>query len=109
MLFWLNQVKVGFHRDSQACRKMKITKTINKTATRPQLPQLWLLGRHFRYHSKAAAKPSPTMTRILCVAEKPSISKAVAGHLSGGQYQTVSALPLSEVILVSSPGDGMPY
>ncbi|EAQ89174.1 hypothetical protein CHGG_05793 [Chaetomium globosum CBS 148.51] len=28
------------------------------------------------------------MTRILCVAEKPSISKAVAGHLSGGQYQT---------------------
>ena len=32
------------------------------------------------------------MTRILCVAEKPSISKAVAGHLSGGHYQTVSAL-----------------
>lgn len=29
------------------------------------------------------------MTRILCVAEKPSISKAVAGHLSGGQMQTV--------------------
>lgn len=28
------------------------------------------------------------MTRILCVAEKPSISKAVAGHLSGGQLQT---------------------
>jgi DNA topoisomerase-3 len=32
------------------------------------------------------------MTRILCVAEKPSISKAVAGHLSGGHYQTVGAL-----------------
>lgn len=30
------------------------------------------------------------MTKILCVAEKPSISKAVAGHLSGGQLQTVS-------------------
>jgi DNA topoisomerase-3 len=29
------------------------------------------------------------MTRVLCVAEKPSIAKAVAGHLSGGQYQTV--------------------
>lgn len=29
------------------------------------------------------------MTRILCVAEKPSIAKAVAGHLSGGHYQTV--------------------
>lgn len=29
------------------------------------------------------------MPRILCVAEKPSISKAVAGHLSGGQLQTV--------------------
>lgn len=28
--------------------------------------------------------------RVLCVAEKPSISKAVAGHLSGGSYQTVS-------------------
>ncbi|KAK4146970.1 DNA topoisomerase [Dichotomopilus funicola] len=28
------------------------------------------------------------MTRILCVAEKPSIAKAVAGHLSGGIYQT---------------------
>ncbi|KAF3770002.1 hypothetical protein M406DRAFT_34535 [Cryphonectria parasitica EP155] len=28
------------------------------------------------------------MTKILCVAEKPSISKAVAGHLSGGQIQT---------------------
>ena len=27
------------------------------------------------------------------MAEKPSISKAVAGHLSGGQYQTVSQQP----------------
>lgn len=27
--------------------------------------------------------------RVLCVAEKPSISKAVAGHLSGGGVQTV--------------------
>ncbi|KAH6998765.1 DNA topoisomerase [Ilyonectria robusta] len=26
--------------------------------------------------------------RVLCVAEKPSISKAVAGHLSGGSHQT---------------------
>lgn len=32
------------------------------------------------------------MPRILCVAEKPSISKAVAGHLSGGQLQTVCML-----------------
>jgi DNA topoisomerase-3 len=31
--------------------------------------------------------------RVLCVAEKPSISKAVAGHLSGGQVQTVSPPP----------------
>jgi len=29
------------------------------------------------------------------VAEKPSISKAVAGHLSGGSYQTVSSSPSS--------------
>ncbi|KAI1340519.1 DNA topoisomerase [Xylariaceae sp. FL0016] len=28
------------------------------------------------------------MMRVLCVAEKPSISKAVASHLSGGQFQT---------------------
>ena len=28
--------------------------------------------------------------RVLCVAEKPSISKAVAGHLSGGRMDTVS-------------------
>lgn len=27
--------------------------------------------------------------RILCVAEKPSIAKAVAGHLGGGQVHTV--------------------
>ncbi|KAI1478944.1 prokaryotic type I DNA topoisomerase [Daldinia eschscholtzii] len=27
--------------------------------------------------------------RVLCVAEKPSIAKAVAGHLSGGQVQSV--------------------
>lgn len=32
------------------------------------------------------------MPQILCVAEKPSISKAVAGHLSGGQLQTVCIL-----------------
>jgi len=29
--------------------------------------------------------------RILCVAEKPSIARAVAGHLGGGHYQTVSS------------------
>lgn len=32
--------------------------------------------------------------KVLCVAEKPSISKAVAGHLSGGGFQTVSSLPI---------------
>lgn len=30
------------------------------------------------------------MTKILCVAEKPSIAKAVANHLAGGQVNTVS-------------------
>ncbi|KAE8451287.1 hypothetical protein EG329_004452 [Mollisiaceae sp. DMI_Dod_QoI] len=30
--------------------------------------------------------------KILCVAEKPSISKAVAGHLSGGQFTTRNVL-----------------
>ncbi|PPJ59249.1 hypothetical protein CBER1_05328 [Cercospora berteroae] len=28
------------------------------------------------------------VTRVLCVAEKPSIAKAVAGHLGGGHFQT---------------------
>jgi hypothetical protein len=29
--------------------------------------------------------------KVLCVAEKPSISKAVATHLSGGRIETVRA------------------
>lgn len=28
--------------------------------------------------------------KILCVAEKPAIARAVATHLSGGSFQTVS-------------------
>lgn len=103
MLFQLGQVKVGFRRNSQTYREL--TRTIRRSPDH-KLPQLWLLVRHFRYNSSTAAKPSATMTRILCVAEKPSISKAVAGHLSGGQYQTVSAFPRSDSC---SPGDGMPY
>jgi hypothetical protein len=35
----------------------------------------------------------PGRSKILCVAEKNSISKAVAGHLSGGQFTAVSAEP----------------
>lgn len=31
--------------------------------------------------------------KILCVAEKPSIAKAVAEHLSGGRSETVSLYP----------------
>ena len=30
--------------------------------------------------------------KILCVAEKPSIAKSVAQHLSGGQFNTVRTL-----------------
>ena len=30
------------------------------------------------------------VTKVLCVAEKPSIAKAVAGHLSGGSQRVVS-------------------
>jgi len=33
---------------------------------------------------------SQRQMKVLCVAEKPSISKAVAAHLSGGSLQTVS-------------------
>lgn len=32
------------------------------------------------------------MTKILCVAEKPSIAKAVANHLGGGRANPVSFL-----------------
>jgi len=44
----------------------------------------------------AADGPGPivcwlTMARkILCVAEKPAIARAVATHMSGGSFQTVS-------------------
>lgn len=38
------------------------------------------------------------MSRILCVAEKPAIAKAVAQHLSGGSFQTVSIRPHIEDI-----------
>jgi len=30
--------------------------------------------------------------KILCVAEKPAIAKAVAGHLAGGRVTTVKIL-----------------
>jgi DNA topoisomerase IA len=30
------------------------------------------------------------VTKVLCVAEKPSIAKAVANHLAGQNVQTVS-------------------
>lgn len=29
--------------------------------------------------------------KILCVAEKPAIARAVATHMSGGSFQTVSS------------------
>lgn len=38
----------------------------------------------------------PRDMRVLCVAEKPSISKAVAGHLSGGSFSTVRTRGFSE-------------
>lgn len=45
-------------------------------------------------YSTRANKDAPAKTeekmRVLCVAEKPSISKAVAGHLSGGTIEMVS-------------------
>lgn len=43
------------------------------------------------YIVKSSTRLQSTM-RVLCVAEKPSIAKAVAGHLSGGQVLTVSRL-----------------
>ena len=39
------------------------------------------------------------MSRILCVAEKPAIAKAVAQHLSGGSMQTVSFIGAGERFL----------
>jgi hypothetical protein len=34
--------------------------------------------------------PTEMVTKVLCVAEKPSIARAVAGHLSGGTQRVVS-------------------
>lgn len=45
---------------------------------------------NFLHRHRCISTARSRMPRILCVAEKPSISKAVAGHLSGGQHQTVS-------------------
>jgi hypothetical protein len=39
--------------------------------------------------------------RILCVAEKPSIAKAVAGHLSGGKFSSVWIFLLFFSVLIS--------
>ncbi|KAK0765479.1 hypothetical protein N5P37_001414 [Trichoderma harzianum] len=41
---------------------------------------------HFTRRCLSALKPRAM--KVLCVAEKPSISKAVAGHLSGGSFST---------------------
>lgn len=75
--------KVGFN-----CATTQILRITTSTAeprlSRP-LPFL-----HFApVPWEPGTSPVANMTRILCVAEKPSISKAVAGHLSGGHYQTV--------------------
>lgn len=43
--------------------------------------------------------PTEMVTKVLCVAEKPSIAKAVAGHLSGGSARVVSHLSLPPVFL----------
>lgn len=39
------------------------------------------------------------VTKVLCVAEKPSIAKAVANHLSSQQVTTVSRDSKSEQII----------
>lgn len=49
-----------------------------------------LVFRFAASQARAFATAKAKMPKILCVAEKPSISKAVAGHLSGGQFQTAS-------------------
>jgi len=33
------------------------------------------------------------MKNVLCVAEKPSVSKAITEHLSGGTFETVGNAP----------------
>ncbi len=44
--------------------------------------------------------------RVLCVAEKPSIAKAVSQHLSGGQVNTVSwdEFCIDEIGLMNTSG-----
>jgi hypothetical protein len=44
--------------------------------------------------------------KILCVAEKPAIARAVATHLSGGSFQTVSGSEkIDEHLLISTACD----
>jgi hypothetical protein len=40
------------------------------------------------------------VTKVLCVAEKPSIAKAVANHLAGQNVQTVSQICVFIVLRV---------
>lgn len=44
--------------------------------------------------------------KILCVAEKPAIARAVATHLSGGSFQTVSPQGYSRILAKSN---SMPF
>lgn len=39
--------------------------------------------------------------KILCVAEKPAIARAVATHMSGGSFQTVSCPNINSEVSIS--------
>lgn len=59
-------------------------------------PRYFLVGKDHRFTHRWAGVSwcggGIVMARkILCVAEKPAIARAVATHLSGGSFQTVSA------------------
>jgi len=52
---------------------------------------------NFSFFFDGSRKTRHSRMRVLCVAEKPSISRAVADHLSGGNKQTVRSVRLGHL------------
>ena len=48
-----------------------------------------------KQHASEISRSKAMVARVLCVAEKPSIAKAVAQHLAGGQITTVGGYGLT--------------
>jgi hypothetical protein len=63
--------------------------SLHSKFSRPSIPCYVARSTRSRSIASRDSKKMPPRNKILCVAEKNSISKAVAGHLSGGDLITV--------------------